>query len=265
MTITSSIGASVDRGRVNFKAASELGIIGPDLFVTGTGVIVTQPDGSVAPANLKTSNTYFGCVRDRYVRPDVAAFGDRRGRFNLAQIKLEDQLGTALNGSHQFMRFNPVVGTTYKFTPQFNAYAGYSEANRAPTPAELACADPARPCLLDNFLVSDPPLKQVVARTYEAGLRGHHRSRRRRTVASTWNVGAFHTDLRGRHHSRRQHHHRARILPERRHDARRGIEASATYRSDRWNAYASYNYIDATFQDIFTLNVSRQSVCGGWG
>ena len=39
------------------------------------------------------------------------------GRFNLAQIKLVDQLGTDLNGSHQFTRFNPVIGATYKITP----------------------------------------------------------------------------------------------------------------------------------------------------
>ena len=52
------------------------------------------------------------------------------------------------------------------------AYAGYSEANRAPTPLELGCADPANPCIIASFLVSDPPLKQVVSHTVEAGLRG---------------------------------------------------------------------------------------------
>ena len=47
------VGASVDRGRVNFKASSELGIIGPDLFVTGTGVIINQPDGpSARPTSI---------------------------------------------------------------------------------------------------------------------------------------------------------------------------------------------------------------------
>jgi Asp-tRNA(Asn)/Glu-tRNA(Gln) amidotransferase A subunit family amidase len=35
----------------------------------------------------------------------------------------------------------------------------YSEANRAPTPLELGFADPARSCLIDNFLIWDPPLK----------------------------------------------------------------------------------------------------------
>jgi iron complex outermembrane receptor protein len=32
-----------------------------------------------------------------------------------------------------------------------------------------------------------------------------------------------------------------------------GVEAAGSYRSDRWNVYASYSYIDATFQDTFTL------------
>ncbi len=45
-------------------------------------------------------------------------------------------------------------------------------ANRAPTPAELSCADATAPCSLTNFFVGDPALKQVVAHTVEAGLRG---------------------------------------------------------------------------------------------
>src|SRR5262249_56499193 len=54
------VGASIDRGRANFQAASELGTVGSDLFVTGTGVIVNQPDGFVAPVNLVTRSTYTG-------------------------------------------------------------------------------------------------------------------------------------------------------------------------------------------------------------
>jgi len=40
-------------------------------------------------------------------------------------------------------------------------YTGYSEANHAPTPLELACSNPLKSCLLEGFLVSDPPLQQV--------------------------------------------------------------------------------------------------------
>ncbi|MFX4539653.1 TonB-dependent receptor, partial [Acinetobacter baumannii] len=73
------------------------------------------------------------------------------GRFNYAQIDLKDQTGTndLLNSSNRFQRFNPVIGGTFKITPNLTAYAGYSEANRAPTPLELGCSDPNHPCMID--------------------------------------------------------------------------------------------------------------------
>ncbi len=109
-----------------------------------------------------------------------------------------------------------------------------------------------RPCLLDNFLVSDPPLKQVVARTYEAGLRGDIDFGPKKGRLN-WTVGAFHTT------SEDDIIHVASQITGRGffqnagNTLRRGIEASANYKSDRWNAYASYNYIDATFQSAITL------------
>ena len=56
--------------------------------------------------------------------------------------------------------------------PGLTLFGSYSEANRAPTAAELACADPEAPCLIESFLTADPPLQQVVNKTYELGLRG---------------------------------------------------------------------------------------------
>ncbi len=247
------VGASVDRGRVNFNANSELGTIGPDLFVTGTGIIISQPDGEVAPVSLRTLNTYMGLYATNTFDVTSKLSVTAGGRFNVAQITLQDQLGTALNGDHRFSRFNPVLGATYKITPAVTAYAGYSEANRAPTPAELGCSDPSRPCLLDNFLVSDPNLKQVVAHTYEAGLRGNvdFGAKNGRIL---WNLGAFRTDtndtiinvpspITGRGFFQNAGTTR-----------RQGIEASASYRSDRWDVYATYSYIDATFRDPLTLS-----------
>ncbi len=71
-----------------------------------------------------------------------------------------------------------------------SVYGGYSESNRAPTPAELGCAEPDNPCLIESFLTDDPPLDQVVGRTAEVGLRGqgpynggHY----------TWGAGLFRT------------------------------------------------------------------------
>jgi iron complex outermembrane recepter protein len=237
---------------VRFTAASELGTIGNDLFITGTGVIIAQPDGAVAPVDLKTRNTYYGFYLTDTIDLTSRLSLTAGGRFNLAQINLEDQLGVDLNGSHQFSRFNPVIGATYKLTPNMTVYAGYSEANRAPTPAELACSDPARPCLLDNFLVSDPTLKQVVSRTYEAGIRGQFAPGKNERFS--WSFGVFTTDsaddiirvlseIAGRGFFQNAGTTR-----------RQGIEASANYSRDRWTVFATYSLVDATFRNTLTLD-----------
>jgi outer membrane receptor protein involved in Fe transport len=78
-----------------------------------------------------------------------------------------------LLGDHSFVRINPALGLTYTPGNQQTFYANYNEASRAPTVIELGCANPAQPCGLPNDFASDPDLKQVVARTFEIGLRGN--------------------------------------------------------------------------------------------
>jgi hypothetical protein len=73
-----------------------------------------------------------------------------------------------------FMRFNQVIGATYKISSDVTAYVRFSEADRAPTRSELGSANPAQHCIIASFLISDPPLKQVIAQTFEAGLLGTH-------------------------------------------------------------------------------------------
>src|SRR5262249_29376576 len=34
---------------------------------------------------------------------------------------------------------------------------------------------------------------------------------------------------------------------------RQGIEANLTYKQDRWNVYANYTFVDATFQNALTV------------
>jgi outer membrane receptor protein involved in Fe transport len=53
----------------------------------------------------------------------------------------------------------------------------------------LSCADPEDPCRLPNAFVADPPLAQVVARTWEGGIRG-------RGSDVTWNASLFRTATR---------------------------------------------------------------------
>ena len=130
-------------------------------------------------------------------------------------------------------------------------YAGYSESNRVPTPSELACADPARPCLLDNFLVSDPPLKQVVGKTWEAGLRGNHDFGGNNRL--TWTVGLFRTDSRDDILAVPSAITGRGVFENIGTTRRQGLEASAQARIDRWTLLAAYSFLDATFLDTITL------------
>jgi iron complex outermembrane receptor protein len=174
------------------------------------------------------------------------------GRINVAQIDLNDKNGTALNGNHSFSHFNPGVGLTYKVLPNLSVYASYSEANRAPTPAELSCASAASPCTLANFFVGDPALKQVVAHTIETGVRGQLTPIDNTTM--DWNVGLFRTisdddilfvssAIPGTSFFQNVGNTR-----------RQGIEAGLTLHDAHVKAWLNYAYTDATFGSALTLD-----------
>jgi outer membrane receptor protein involved in Fe transport len=161
-------------------------------------------------------------------------------------------LAPDLNSNSTYSRFNPVGGATYKLFDGISVYGSYSEANRAPVAAELACADPNNPCLLPSFLTSDPPLNQVVSNTWEAGFRGDSTD-----VLShqkvTWSLGWFRTlntddilNVTSTIIGRSSFANAGDTL-------RQGLEAQVDYWSGRLFAYAGYNFVDATFQNDLTL------------
>jgi iron complex outermembrane receptor protein len=249
-------GVSVDHGSTQFTANSELGTIDQNLFVTGTGVFIDQPAADITPVSLLATNTYTGIYATDTLDLTSKLSLTTGARFNIAEIDLTDESGAnpLLNSNNSFQRVNPVVGLTHKFTPSLTGYAGYSEANRAPTPLELGCSDPVHPCMIDNFLISDPPLKQVVSHTYEAGLRGNLTLGPAKGQLD-WSVGVFRTQtdddiinvasaavpMFGYFQNAAQ-------------TLRQGIEAKVVYKTGRWNAYANYTFVDATYQTALTLS-----------
>ncbi|CCE01740.1 TonB-dependent receptor [Bradyrhizobium sp. STM 3809] len=271
------VGASVDHGNTNFAATSELGTIDNNLFVTGLGVFIDQPAAGLAPVNLNAKNTYLGLYATNTFDITSQLAFTAGGRFNWAQINLRDLGGNLplLNSNNNFQRFNPVAGFTYKFTPNITGYAGYSEANRAPTPLELGCSDPNNPCLIDNFLIADPPLKQVVSRTIEGGLRGEisggssadaaapppYRKAPIKAVSVDdgwklrWGLSLFRTEnsddiiqvVDPANPVRGYFKNAGTTL-------RQGVEAKLDLNWNRWTAYANYTFIDATFRSAFDVN-----------
>lgn len=249
------MGTSYDASVTRYDATAEIGSIGENYVVSGGGLFLgptgTIDTGFAGPVSLRTVNQYNGLyAMDTFNVTDAFAITGG-GRFNVARITLEDQLGTALNGDYTYTRFNPVIGGTYKITPELTAYAGYSEANRVPTPLELGCADPNNPCLIAAFLVSDPPLKQVVSKTVEAGLRG---TRELNIGTLGWKIGGFratnYDDI------------LAVPVPGRTgfgyftnvgRTRRQGLEAEVNIKSPTLQFQASYTFVDARFLDALTL------------
>ncbi len=96
-------------------------------------------------------------------------------RFNHTHVINRDKVNRIspnLDGDFTYNKLNPALGLTWQASPVLTVYGGISESNRAPSPIELGCADPANPCTLPNALAADPFLEQVVTRSLELGLRG---------------------------------------------------------------------------------------------
>ena len=138
-------GISFDGAQTEFDGVSSIGGLTPVTRVfVGPGMVIDEP-GSNRPVRVGISNAYSGVFATDTLELTPKLAVTLSGRFNAAQIDLNDQNGGDLTGNHCYDRFNPAAGATYKVTPWLTAYAGYSEANRAPTPAELSCASPRNP------------------------------------------------------------------------------------------------------------------------
>ncbi|MCJ2073566.1 TonB-dependent receptor [Methylobacterium sp. J-030] len=265
------IGGSVDAADFSFKSQSQLGVINPNLSITvdpnnpyygtipglGTEMIRSLAAIGIAPTSVQGSNLYLGLYAT-----DTLDVTDRLSltagfRLNYAHIQTRDLTGFSpdVNATNEYLKVNPLAGLTYQFDPALNLYGSYSESNRAPTPLELACANPNQPCLLPNSLVADPPLKQVTGQTYEVGFRG--------VIPNflsggnlTYKAGVFRTDLKNDIIQIAVAGNAARAyytnVPATR---RQGIEVSAEYVvNPDLLVYANYALIDATYQFNDTLS-----------
>ena len=176
-----TIGATHDDADVEFGASTELGALDATRQAIPGGVFVGE-----GFTGLETSTCEHGTLREQPLHARRARRADGVG-------PLESHPRGARGSDRRRPRRRPHVPTLQsrrsvsRWVPDAATfYAGYSEASRAPSPVELTCADEDDPCRLPNAFVADPPLEQVVAKTFEAGVRGAFGSGR-------WHAGVFRT------------------------------------------------------------------------
>ena len=249
------VGAEYLRGRLRFDSAVEASSLQDNLqTVANTGIFI--PDQAL---NVGTdSNTTGLFATDTLsLTPQLAL--TLSGRWNQTHTNIQDLSGDNpdLDGRHSFSRFNPAAGLAYQLTPTVNIYGGYSESTRAPTPVELTCADDDAPCKLPNQFLADPDLKQVVAKSWELGVRGALSSGG--GDRTTWHAGLFRTtntndilfQVTGGASSNEGFF--ANVGDTRRQGVELTLDGTLFAKSLHW--YVNYTYLDATYLSSF-LEVS---------
>ncbi|EQD48341.1 TonB-dependent receptor, partial [mine drainage metagenome] len=125
-------------------------------------------------------------------------------------------------------------------------------SNRAPTPEELSCSDPASPCTLSNFFAGDPNLKQVIAHTLEAGLRGQFTPYGNANFV--WNVGAYRTDTMNDIQFIYSPLQGAAYYQNIGDTRRQGVDIGGTLTQGKFEFFANASYINATYQNGLTIS-----------
>jgi outer membrane receptor protein involved in Fe transport len=250
-----TFGGSYDNARADFRLTQTLGILDPTRAVTETNPTTTDAAlvGRTVTSSLFATDTWT-------FRPNWHLTGS--ARYNYTQVKNSDTLNPGvpgnLDGNYVYPRLNPAVGLNWTPSEMLTVYGTVNQGNRAPTPIELGCADPANPCRLPNALAADPFLKQVVATTVEVGARGMFndwlgyssaifRTTNRDDIlfVSTTTSAGFFTNF-GR-------------------TQREGIELGLTGAKGRWDFRANYTYLRATFESEADLLAENNSSRGFGG
>ncbi|NTV71426.1 MAG: TonB-dependent receptor [Azonexaceae bacterium] len=250
-----AVGASYDQSRIHFQQTQELGELDDSRGISNLQALAVenQIHGKTSTASLFVTDTW-SLLHNLHLTGSA--------RYNLSHVMTFDELTRTapnLDGDHHYRKLNPALGLSWQIVPALNAYAGFSQGNRVPTPIELGCADPANPCTLPNSMASDPYLKQVVARTLEAGLRGKLAGEL--LGDANWNAGLFRTmssdDILfvGTSTSAGYFTNYGKTL-------RQGLELGLNGNLHRVDWYANYTWLQATFRSDACLLGANNSTRG---
>ena len=265
------VGLGYDYSRVKFNQSSEFGIVNASRGVDGVDV-----------ENDETEVDLLGKTRSWGIfATDTLSLTDQwhltlSGRYNHIKVKNTDKIspkGTfedvdgdpltpdedvSLSGNHSFSRLNPAIGLSFTPTKDLSVYGSYNEGMRAPTSMELGCANPNVPCKLPNAMAGDPPLDEVVSKTFELGARGNL------TSDVKWSAAVYHTDNHDDIHFISTNATNGMGYFDNVGKTRRmGLDAglSGAFGSFSWNA--GYSYLKATYESDLELTNSLNSTSDG--
>jgi outer membrane receptor protein involved in Fe transport len=260
-----TVGGGYDHSSVGFAQSTQLGYLNPDRSVTGVNAFADGVTGGIVDGEpLDNRVDLDGHIHTWSVyATDTLAVGTPwrftvSGRYNRTLVRNEDNINPgggpgSLDGENLFERLNPAAGVTFSPSKLFNFYFGYSQGSRAPTSVELGCADPDEPCKLPNAMAGDPPLEQVVARTWEGGVRSGTDSR------VNWNMSLFradnHNDILFVTSTQSGFGYFKNFGSTR----RQGVEAGVSGEIRFLSAGANYTYLAATYESAETLSGAGNS------
>ena len=255
-------GLSTSLGDTRFHSTLELSEIEWATRSTWGNGVGTFFDPAATHIRTKT-DTYSAFLTDT-IDLDTRWSLTLSARYNLTRVTLRDSSGERpeLNGDHRFARINPAIGLNWNPNDALTLYGSYSEANRVPTPIELACnegvfelaqafaeaagEDPDDiefECRLPNAFLADPPLNDVVTKSLEVGLR------------ADWLGANFQFSLfRARNHDDILFQTTGRstgLFANVDATVRQGLEFSVQHRQGSWQWLGSFSYIQARFDDNF--------------
>lgn len=256
-------GGGFNGSNVDFTQSTQLGYLNPDRTITsidafgdGTSNINGTPYDT--RVNLHGLNRTWSLYATDTLALGKAWHITLSGRFNRNAVTNQDRINPgggdgSLDGKYSFVRFNPAAGVTYSPASSLNLYASYTEGSRAPTSIELGCADPKNPCSLPNALQGDPPLKQVVAGTWEGGVRG------KPGHGVTWNAGVFRAQNRDDILFVASLVSGSGYFKNFGETRRTGVEANMNLRVGQVTAGGGYTFLNATYQTTEAVSGSANS------
>ena len=259
-------GGGFDGSRVAFQQSTELGYLIADRSITGVdaygdGVTGGEVDGEPYDTRIDldghlTTWSAYGTDTLRFGRAWNLTLSGRYNRTGIHNMdRIRSGMPGSLDASYTFGRFNPAAGVTFSPSAAVNLYAGYSEGSRAPTSIELGCADPDLPCKLPNAMAGDPPLDQVVTKTFEAGVRGGTSP----NSATSWSAGVFTAENTNDILFVASTQSGFGYFKNFGNTSRKGVELSVSARMERVAAGAGYTYLHATYESRETVGGSGNS------